>query len=119
MYFMDLEKQVVKSEYSDTIEQFYYLLGCACQGRNGEVNQIFKDAKQENNLFHKLIDKLKPQIIKMTKIAKQVEDSSMKDMKTGESIGEYQSRKLMKRKAFMEEFNYFKNLDLNNYLKTI
>lgn len=119
MYFMDLEKQVNKSEYSDIIQLFYYLLGCASQGRIGEVNHIYKDAKEENDLFYKLIENLKPQIMKMTKIAKQVEDSSMEDMKTGESIGEYQSRKLMKRKAFMVEFNYFKNLDLNNYLKTI
>lgn len=120
MYFMDLEKNVQTSEHSNTIKQFYYLLGCASQGRIDEINQIYKEAKQDDEVFFELAKKMKPQIMKMAKIAKQVDDTNISnDMKNGESIGEYQSRKLMKRKAFMDEFNYFKKLDLNEYLKTI
>lgn len=119
LYFMDLEKQVEKSEHSDTIQQFYYLTGCASQGRLDEIKEIYKDANKED-LFYELATEMKPKIMKMAKIAKEVDNTGIgNDMKNGESIGEYQSRKLMKRKAFMDEFNYFKNLDLNEYLKRI
>ena len=119
LYFMDLEKQVEKSEHSDTIQQFYYLTGCASQGRLDEIKEIYKDANKED-LFYELANEMKPKIMKMAKIAKEVDNTGIgNDMKNGESIGEYQRRKLMKRKAFMDEFNYFKNLDLNEYLKRI
>ena len=119
LYFMDLEKQIEESEYSDTMRQFYYLAGCASQGRVDELKEIYKEADRED-LFYKLATEMKPKIMKMAKIAKEVDDAAIgNDMKNGESIGEYQSRKLLNRKAFMAEFNYFKNLDLNEYLKTI
>jgi len=56
----------------------------------------------------------------MSKVSKRIEQAPIgSDMKKGESIGEYESRKLMKSKAFMNEFYFFKNLDLQAALKSI
>lgn len=123
MYFMELHDRIKKqrdyeSEFQETIVEFYYLLGCASQGRTDEIKEIYKDSKNENQDLYKLITSFKPQIDKMSKVSKRIADADIGyDMKDGESIGEYESRKLMKSKVFMEEFTFFKNLNLQHYFK--
>lgn len=122
MYFMEVHEGYrknnnVQSVYNESIEDFYFVLGCASQGRLDDIKEIYKNAKQENQLLFNLITDFKPQIDKMTKVSKRVSDAKIGyDMKDGESIGEYESRKLKRSKVFMTEFNYFKNLDLISYL---
>lgn len=119
LYFMDLQKEASINKSSYVLEQFYYILGCACQGRVDELKTIVKETNDDDELYD-LIQEFKPRIMKMAKIAKEVTGAGISnDMKEEETLGQYESRKLMKRNAFATEFNYFKNLDINNHLKKL
>lgn len=123
MYFMDIYQDLKKNkensnEFTDSIAEFYCLLGCASQVRIDEIKEMQRDSKDEDPILYGLIQDFKPQIDKMAKVSKRIEDAPIGyDMKDGESIGEYESKKLKKSKVFMTEFTFFKNLDLQNYLK--
>lgn len=122
MYFMDIFDQLKKSrDYSETnrlLQDYYWILGCASQGRTDEVKQLIKESK-ETPLSH-FFDIYKPQIMKMSKIAKEVDDKPIGyDLKNGESIGEYFDRKVSKRPAFMKEFEFFKSFDIESFLTSI
>ena len=55
----------------------------------------------------------------MAKIAKEVDDKPIGyDLKNGESIGEYFDRKVSKRPAFMKEFEFFKNFNIEEFLNS-
>lgn len=122
MYFMDLAYNLkISKDYSETnslLQEYYWALGCASQGRVEEVKQIIKDSSETSLAdFFKIY---KPQIMKMAKIAKEVDDKPIGyDLKNGESIGEYFDRKVSKRPAFMAEFEFFKNFDIQSFLKSI
>ena len=77
----------------------------------------FKENEQDN--LYNFFTTYKSQLMKMAKIAEQVENSDIGlDLKDDETIGQYTSRKLSKRKTFMSEFEFFKNLDLHIKLST-
>ncbi|MGB0884716.1 MAG: hypothetical protein ACPGTG_08355, partial [Flavobacteriales bacterium] len=109
----DNYKRYGENENKDYILDFYWLLGCASQGRIDEVNEILNEAQNEDDFFYDKVQSFKTQILRMTKISQKIDNSDMNDLKNGESIGEYQSRKLLKSKRFMKEFDFFNNLEVN------
>lgn len=145
MYFMDMYNAAGKRKnitYQHELETFYFLVGLASQGRIDEIEEIYeeeiemvsenlvnyvfkgtnKEVIDEGGLENKwllFLKEIKPKLLKMSKIAEKVDNMSMEDIKDGESIGEWQSRKLKKYRTFMNEFEYFKNYDIENTLKHI
>lgn len=121
MYFMDLHEKTKRNRTDNNsylISEFYYVIGCASQGRTDEIKEILNESKEKNTELYLLINHFKLRIDRMAKVGKRIEEAEIGyDMKNNESIGEYQSRKLAKSKVFMEEFNFFKNLDLVDYIK--
>ena len=119
MYFMNLHSELQK-KYRETenfyfLDEYYYLLGCASQGRLDEVKEII--ANTEDELLKTFLDSFEPQILKMAKISKEVDDKPIgNDMKNGESIGEYFDRKISKRPTFMKEYEFFKNFDIHKFI---
>ncbi|MGY8911238.1 MAG: hypothetical protein ACKVIG_15470 [Flavobacteriales bacterium] len=117
LYFMELHdnfKKYGESENRDYILEFYWVLGCASQGRSDEVSEILKDAKNNDQSFYEKIQPFETQILRMTKISQKIDESDMNDLKNGESIGEYQSRKLLKSKIFMKDFDFFNRLEITD-----
>lgn len=121
LFFMDLYEELKKRETIDSIRKdnyldFFWLVGLATQGRIDEINEIIEETKIKNPNFHKIANNYKHQLIKMAKVSKRAEESDIgDDIKIGETIGEYISRKkLLKSKVYMTEFNFFKNLDYDS-----
>lgn len=115
MYFMNLHQTLEKNRSEipnkKVLLDYYWTLGCASQGRVNEVKAMFKECK--NTPLEKVFNQYSPQILKMAKIGKEVDDKPIgHDLKNGESVGEYFDRKVSKRPAYMTEFNFFKNLDI-------
>jgi len=53
VYFMDLSTHLSKckenrNEFSEIKEEFYYVLGCASQGRTDEIKEFYKSCKTDN-----------------------------------------------------------------------
>ncbi len=119
MYFMELRtelrKKNVEIENGFLLQEYYYILGCASQGRLDEMKERILDSDAVLGTFFATYNK---QLMKMAKIAKEVDEIPIGyDLKNGESIGEYFDRKISKRPAFMKEFEFFKNFDIQQYLK--
>ena len=132
MYFMEcyeVAENLRKS--SDDVDTLYYvclsdwnfLLGCACQGRIGELDDNYDYYKGSDCKFPKpyieLLLSEKERIYRMAHIAKRIDDAPIgKDHKIGESIGEYTDRKLCKSQKFMTDFTYYLNFDFDKYVRT-
>ncbi len=102
---------------SQLLMDYYWILGCATQGRVDETKKGIKEAN--NTPLQTFFDSYKPQVMKMAKIAKEVDDKPIGyDLKNGESIGEYFDRKVSKRPAFMKEFEFFKNFNIEEFLNS-
>lgn len=146
IYFMDLEQYTSKRYdiiYKHELETYYLILGLACQGRIEEIEDVYRDEVEnvaelladyifndndERNIskrggledkYLKFLKEIKPRVMKMAKIAEKVDNMEMNDLKDGESIGAWQSRKLKGYKTFMNEFEYFKKYDVEKFLKSI
>lgn len=117
MFFMDLSEDVKNSDLEDIdaylLSDYYFMLGCACQGRIKEVQDCYEELilNQSNKKFIEHIALIKPSLMKMGKIAKRIDDSDMEDLKIGESVGEYFNRKVLNSKVFMREYHYLKSFD--------
>lgn len=122
LYFFDLHDLIAKKNIKNSIDNnlmdYYFVLGLATQGRIDEMNELiekFKDNEQER--LYSFFLKNMPKLMKMAKIAEKVENSDIgSDLKDNETIGQYYSRKLLKRKTFMNEFEFFKNFEINKFL---
>ena len=124
MYFFDLHDLIKQKNENTSLDydlmDCYFVLGLATQGRIEEIKDSINDFKEneQDNLYN-FFTTYKSQLMKMAKIAEQVENSDIGlDLKDDETIGQYTSRKLSKRKTFMSEFEFFKNLDLHIKLST-
>lgn len=128
MFFMDLYEKEKKdtnipSDKQNDICSFYFILGCACQGRIDEINDYYnemlgytKEEIKEEEINSKYIDFLKKEktrVYKMAKISEKVSNLEL-NLKAGESIGEAEDKQLKKRKTFMREYHYYRNLDILN-----
>lgn len=128
MFFMDLYEKAKKDtnipfDKQNDICSFYFILGCACQGRIDEINDYYnemlgytKEEIKEEEINSKYIDFLKKEktrVYKMAKISEKVSNLEL-NLKAGESIGEAEDKQLKKRKTFMREYHYYRNLDILN-----
>jgi hypothetical protein len=115
MYFMNLHQALEKdrSEIPNKILllDYYWTLGCASQGRIIEVKSMIKESK--NTPLELVFNQYSPQILKMARIAKEVDDKPI-----GYDIGEYFDRKVSKRPAYMSEFNFFKTLNVSELINS-
>ena len=121
MYFMNLhqalEKDISEIPNKILLLDYYWTLGCASQGRITEVKSMIKESK--NTPLELVFNLYSPQILKMARIAKEVDDKPIGyDLKNGESIGEYFDRKVSKRPAYMSEFNFFKTLNVSELINS-
>lgn len=142
---MDMYNVVKKrgnNAYQHELEVFYWLVGLASQGRTEEIEDIYKEEADMlaetlasyvfegtnedvidkggiENRWILFLKEIKPKLMKMSEIAEKVDKMNMEDIRVGESIGEWQSRKLKGCKTFMNEFEYFKNYDIETTLKKI
>ncbi|MBE7686590.1 hypothetical protein F7647_11065 [Tenacibaculum piscium] len=110
MFFMELSQSSINK--GSLKKEYYFLLGCASQGRIEDINnyysQLISTDFEEDYITFLNIEKKR--IYKMAKIAEKIENADITDLKVGESIGEYTNRKLLKRKLFMNEYDYFRKL---------
>ena len=125
MYFMELyevcERQRKMSDDSAAIQyfeyasDFYNMLGCACQGRIEDIDDVYNEVINEDSVYPdsyiELLKNIKKDVYSMAKIALRIDESDMMDMKGNESVGEYADRKLLASKRFMEKYNYFLDFD--------
>lgn len=128
MFFMDLYEKTKKDtripfEKQDDICSFYFILGCACQGRIDEIDDYYNEmlgyTKEEieeeeiNSKYIEFLKKEKTRVYKMAKISEKVSNLEL-NLKVGESIGEAEDKQLKRRKTFMREYHYYRNLDILN-----
>lgn len=114
-----LNTETISSPYYEHLLNWYWTIALACQGRITELDDIYEDIKSKECELHEqyksLLKAEKKQLYAMARIAQRIEDSNMSDMKTGESIGEYTDRKLLKSKTFMEKYQYYLNFDFKSF----
>ncbi len=123
MYNMELYQKHKKlfEDYDRYASIYNKLIGLACQGRIEEIKEIFTEELIEDEFeseFIQLMKDNKKKLLSMGKMALKVEDN-LEGMKTGESIGEYTDRKLLKKKAFMTHYDFFNSFDLKAFYNTI
>lgn len=128
MFFMDLYEKAKKGidipfEKQKDVSDFYFILGCACQGRIDEINDYYKEmlgytkaeiqAEEINSKYIDFLKKEKTRVYKMAKISEKVSNLEL-NLKAGESIGQAEDKQLKRRKTFMREYHYYRNLDILN-----
>lgn len=124
MYFMDQYAATQKRrdifEIKHDLLEYYFLLGLASQGRTSEITETYIRAEKDfNKAFVDFLNEIKPRLLKMNKVSEKVAQMRITDIKSGESVGEWQNRKVKPHKTFMDEFEYFKNFDIETKLKSI
>lgn len=120
MFFMNESTRIEKSSFDvdkRLIADYYFALGCASQGRLDETKEWLEGFKSTK--LSQFCKDHSSQILKMARIAKEVDDKPMIGIRNGETTGQYFDRMVSKRPAFMKEFEYFKNFDIQKYLSSI
>lgn len=117
MFFMDLSERArrdktVSLEERKQAEQYYLMIGLACQGRGREANNYYAIVKKELKDDQEHLKKLKPLLTDIAKIAKKVLGQKVKNMEVGESVGEYEDRKLSENLDYMQLYNQIQRIYL-------
>lgn len=127
-YFMDLSKETSKNARkigyakANILEDYYFMLGCACQGRIDEYIEIYKELLQENITgleYH--LNLIKPHLDIVSGISKELEDNKkvITEQKDSESLGECMDRLLKNNIKFITSYNTIKSIYLKLDCKEI
>ncbi len=117
MFFMDLSERAKRDkalslEERKQAEQYYFMIGLACQGRAREVNSYYAMLKKDMKEDQEHLKEIKPLLTDIAKIAKKVLSQKVRNMAVGESVGDYEDRKLCESVEYMRLYNQIQRIYL-------
>lgn len=113
-FFMDLQEETSRNSKkigyfkAGILGDYYFMLGCACQGRIDDYRGLYEDLMDEEiDKFSVHLRQIKPYLETISEISKNLDNSktAIQEAKDGETSGECLNRLLKKDAVFMKNYN--------------